>query len=979
MLILITRTGACPASRQRPGTVLPLLAVCLVALLGFVALAVDIGMLILAKTQAQGAADLASLSAARALDATVVNFNQSGATSTAQAAMSYNTILGQQIQSSQLSLTFGSYDYDQTTQTFNTNFPATQGVPLSAVSATVTSPQSKTAFAGVFGYSFLPTVSASATAVHRPRDVALVMDLSTSMRFGTLLGFDFYTPTRSTNNPDPTIPAYMHYSANNANMKGPNGNRTSGASNYTISPTNTTVTNASYAQTYVNSFYQNNAFTTPLIRAFDSYSSSDGGLTWTAPTTQLPQLPPASYGTTPGGDVPLLKKNSTTVYATQVLDILGGPNRNPSWELDGYSNFTNGTQSNAAQGQSNYASAPFYGYTQGPAYYGKTFFIWPPDPRQPLSTANNSAQIQQFLTDFGYTNTDFNGAATGPALKGIYGTTATTGSQNWPWPNDGGTTLSTYLTNNVFIPGGARKLQTTDPQYQQIMRLYNWNYVVDNVGTTPCDWRVRFFGTNDNTALFSSTGWNLPSASTYTINYNEILRWITQTPNPFPTQLRAGRIKYYGSIPTAITGTYPNYGSKDQRFWKEFIDYVLGVYQINATTYQDISAMAGYGSDFTWGSMQLSAPPGNSQYMNYKDDPPRPRLRTWFGPMMMVDYLHNCNFAESSLSAETGSGPWFQMTPGDGYEAPLYSGKQGFLGAINTMQTNHPNDWFTTIFYGWPRQSATDVKSHNCVNAPLGTNYAYAKSAMFFPFSTINADGSSNNTEVTPYDADPATGAIPSSNFVDVARGDGDTCFDMALMLAYNQFITTPKNDTALRTYVTGTPITFPGGMAGGMGRKGAQKVIIFETDGCANCTASVSSMTSAPAYAPAQYYPIRYNMNNPSASEYPTIAPTYIGDPAVANNIQQYVTQLATDHGSARNPFRLYGLGFGPVFSGPLSSTGTQMLQNMQYWAGTQSSPNTALDPSQIITGTDAQMTTNMTNAYTNILQNGIQIALVK
>ena len=96
---------------------------------------------------------------------------------------------------------------------------------------------------------------------------------------------------------------------------------------------------------------------------------------------------------------------------------------------------------------------------------------------------------------------------------------------------------------------------------------------------------------------------NLPGSSTYTINYNEILRWIAQSPNPFPTQLRAGRIKYYGSIPTAITGTWPSYGSTDQRFWVEFIDYVLGFRQTSSGVYPDISAMAGYGSDFTWGTM----------------------------------------------------------------------------------------------------------------------------------------------------------------------------------------------------------------------------------------------------------------------------------------------------------------------------------------------------------------------------------------
>ena len=77
---------------------------------------------------------------------------------------------------------------------------------------------------------------------------------------------------------------------------------------------------------------------------------------------------------------------------------------------------------------------------------------------------------------------------------------------------------------------------------------------------------------------------------------------------------------------------------------------------------------------------------------------------------------------------------------------------------------------------------------------------------------------------------------IPSANFVDTPRADGDTCFAMALMLCYNQFAVTPSTDTTLRTYVTSSPITFPTGMAGGMGRKGAQKVIIFETDGLPNC-----------------------------------------------------------------------------------------------------------------------------------------------
>ena len=44
-----------------------------------------------------------------------------------------------------------------------------------------------------------------------------------------------------------------------------------------------------------------------------------------------------------------------------------------------------------------------------------------------------------------------------------------------------------------------------------------------------------------------------------------------------------------------------------------------------------------------------------------------------------------------------------------------------------------------------------------------------------------------------------------------------------------------------------------------------------------------------------------------------------------------------------------------------------------------TQSSASTALPSSQIITGTDAQMTANMNTAFTTILQGGVQIALIK
>src|SRR5262249_21937428 len=157
----------------------------------------------------------------------------------------------------------------------------------------------------------------------------------------------------------------------------------SGSDSNTISPSNVTVGNSSYTKTYITNFFQNDAYAGTLIRAFDSYSSTDGGLNWTAPTTQTPQLPPASYTSTPGGDVPLLKSGSTTTYAKTVAEAVSSTSstaRNAWWELDGYGGCSSGKFNNADTGTSTYPASgagSFVGYTQGPNYYGKTFMTWP--------------------------------------------------------------------------------------------------------------------------------------------------------------------------------------------------------------------------------------------------------------------------------------------------------------------------------------------------------------------------------------------------------------------------------------------------------------------------------------------------------------------------------------------------------------------------------------------------------------------------
>ena len=985
----------------RRGTVVPYLALTIVALVGFLGLALDIGMVAIAKAQAQNAADLAVLTAMRTVNGDPTdNYNQTAATANAQRVLARNYILGQTIPPAELQLSYGSYDYNQVTQSFSANFPPTPGKPVTAAAATVTTNALPAAFSAVFGRQFLPNVTATAQAVHRPRDIALVMDLSGSMRMGTCLGYDFYTSSRTTNNPDPVVPTFAHYSSATANMQGPSTTRMSNYDNYTISPSNTTAGNSSYALTYVNNFYQNAAYASTLVRAFDSYTSTDGGNTWSPPTSGNPTLPPPSYTSVPGGDVPLYKNGSTTVYATDVSDVLGGSTVNALWELDGYSAFSGGKPDTSGTGgvpavwtQADYTNAPFNGYTQGPGYYGKTFFLWPPDPRN--TTALSGRALTSFLGKLGINSTDQatlssiwstwqgQGASGWTNLQNWLKGTATGGASSLPTFSGYYTpTSTTALVPSVTTWNGVALTTANKPRtYYAVCRLFNRAYPGGQAWTSaakfPADWRLRFFGTNDNTKLFSSSGsLNTPGSSTYTINYNAILGWIASSPNPFPTQMRAGRVKYYGSIPTGITGSWPSYGSTDQRFWVEVIDYALGFKQTASGVYTNVSAMAGYGSDFGWGTEATSAPPSAPQSMSYTDNPLRPRLRSWFGPINMVDYLQNYNMMCNTAT-------YFTLTPGDSYEAPQYTLKQAFIAAVNTMEDNHPNDWFALVPFSWPRTGSSGADwagrlsgRFNCVSCPLGTNYTYARSALLFPFSTINADGSCNNTEITPYDPDPVTAVVPSANFADTPRADGDTCFPMALMLCYNQFALTPSTDSTLRTFVTSSPITFPTAMAGGMGRKGAQKVIIFETDGIPNTAASANLMTASSGYT---YYQIRYDMNRPLSSEYPSATVYGDADPAVTSQTYALIDQLASTYGTPRNPFRLYAIGFGPVFSGPDANSALTVLQTMQFHAGTQSSASTPLAPDQVVTGTGAQMSANMIAAYKNILQSGVQIALIK
>src|SRR5271157_4691693 len=106
----------------RHGVILPYVALTIVAMLGFLALAIDLGMMMVAKAQAQNAADAAAFAGARTLTGGATS-NTTQATTNGQAAAAANVVLGQSVPAANVTMTLGAYHYDPNSQTFYPQFP----------------------------------------------------------------------------------------------------------------------------------------------------------------------------------------------------------------------------------------------------------------------------------------------------------------------------------------------------------------------------------------------------------------------------------------------------------------------------------------------------------------------------------------------------------------------------------------------------------------------------------------------------------------------------------------------------------------------------------------------------------------------------------------------------------------------------------------------------------------------------------------
>lgn len=533
------------------------------------------------------------------------------------------------------------------------------------------------------------------------------------------------------------------------------------------------------------------------------------------------------------------------------------------------------------------AADRFKGYSMGPGYWGKTSFVWPPDPRTP-----------------------------------------------------------------VAHPGDA-------------------NYV-------PGDWRLRYFNRNDgstwgvnfrtqdtvntpagvNAALMSTRSGSVlnTSATDFIPDYAAILKWLKSGPQVLPPNLRAGHVLYYASIPNDVdTGTGTVDARRDKRWWKAYIDYVLSYNRLGSTDLYGLadswSAPGGGRAVNTAPMTTWTGPAGGwtgadvrRPYLAYSDSPNRPRLHFWFGPLSMLDFI-----GSSGVHA-------INWRPGTCHEGPCWQLKAGMNSVLDDVRNNHPNHHVGLVMFA--------AKAYNDIRRPMGQNFKSLKNALFYLKSllaTIDAGGAAAVTaEVRPYD--DAFGSVSQD---EIPNANGGTDPNTGLAYAFN--LLSPSATLPTITYGTTK------------GRRGAAKVVIFETDGVPN------------GYRRFSFQQAGYNSYYPNSDRYifPNSTPRCASE--ALGVVHQMNVPMATTTGGDSGlslpnaPVRVYPIAFGDMFDTTLASSVSDRPTALRFLADVAAAGTTGpasastIPPAQIITGPYQTRIDNLKRCMERIFQAGVGVTLVE
>jgi hypothetical protein len=268
------------------------------------------------------------------------------------------------------------------------------------------------------------------------------------------------------------------------------------------------------------------------------------------------------------------------------------------------------------------------------------------------------------------------------------------------------------------------------------------------------------------------------------------------------------------------------------------------------------------------------------------------------------------------------------------------------------------------------------------------------KNSLWYPPAVIQADGSLMSRTASGGEFRPYTNSFGvDQRYRESPFASGGTCPMWGFTLAYNQF----SSNASLLNYDGGQVV----GMAGGKGRLGARKLVVFETDGVPNHTATSSFQNLG---AGQSYFRCRQPNEHPSVSSLgnmnsTVIRETYrlvrtICDTTSGNtggNVLAYLNSSSTEvipratglpgYSTSNRPVLVHSLAFGGLFesNSPLRPDCLAFLQTVQTFGNTQTSSSTPLPADKVITGTSDERIEKIKNAFTVIMQDGVQISLYK
>ncbi len=171
------RPRAKPRRPSRRGAIVVLAAILVVVMLGIIALALDLGYVLLVRTQLQAAADSSALAAAAS-----TNLSRGQMEAVAQQYAGYHQAAGRAVQLNPSDIEYGRWD--TTTRVFTPSAVVGNAVRVTTRTDQATGGETPFFFARVFNHNSL-NQSASAVAMTNPRDIAFVIDLSGSMNYDT--------------------------------------------------------------------------------------------------------------------------------------------------------------------------------------------------------------------------------------------------------------------------------------------------------------------------------------------------------------------------------------------------------------------------------------------------------------------------------------------------------------------------------------------------------------------------------------------------------------------------------------------------------------------------------------------------------------------------------------------------------------------------------------------------------------------------